>query len=447
MPKTSLSSVANLNGNLVRQHRMTFRLGSVIATTAMILAMRVSVMACRFALAIFVGRYLDLASLGLFGLAAGAAALGPSIIGMGLVHVIMRDAVTQDVKQITDGLLHYWRFTVALYVLLLSLTGLATAILGLSPLWVLVVAVTMFEHMGNDVFQLFSNRERPLLANTNAFIRGAMWILTYVPLAILYPGLRSLPVLLSFWLGASAVAFLLFLWATRTWPWKAALSNPFRLNWLVDNIRNAFVIYVSDLSFIGSQYLDRYLVSLFLGLKVAGVYFLYWSAANAVNSFVAIGVLQIQRPLLVRAHHDGGATAHQQMTSNLMKTTTLATVVLGIATGVAFYLLLPFLKQPAVGDYLGAFWLMMAGMAARNVADCGAMGLFTARRDKIMSVTNIAAVIALSAAQLVLLPIAGLYGAGIAILVTFGGIALWRHRLLFGAATVDDVSRPAVERG
>jgi len=390
-------------------------------------------MTCKLVLAIFVGRYLDLASLGLYGLAAGAAALGPSVLGMGLVHVIMREAVTQDIKQTTEDLLQYWGLTVALYVLLLILTGLATVMLDLPSLLVLAVAVTMFEHLGNDVFQLLSNHERPLLANTNAFIRGAMWILAYVPLALLYPGLRSLAVLFSFWLGGGMLAFLLFLWASRNWPWRAALSNLPGPQWLASNVRSAFLIYLSDLGFIASQYLDRYLVSLFLGLKLAGVYFLYWSAANAVNSFVAIGVLQVQRPLLIKAYHDGGLSAHRRLTSNLMKTTALATATLSAATGLAFQLLLPFLRQPAVGDYLAAFWLMMAGMAARNVADCGAMALFTARRDSIMSLTNVVAVIALSAAQLILLPISGLYGAGAAILMTFGAIALWRHRLLFGA--------------
>jgi O-antigen/teichoic acid export membrane protein len=413
------------------ESRAPFQVGGVLTMTIAIFAMRVSVMACKFALAIFVGRYLDLASLGLYGLAAGAAALGPSVIGMGLVHIIMREAVTQDMNQITDSLLHYWCFTLSLYVLLLILAGLTTATLGLSSLLVLVVAITMFEHLGNDVFQLLSNRERPLWANTNAFIRGAAWILIYIPLAIWCPGLRSIPILLGFWLGGSVLAFLLFVGASRDWPWRAAFSSPLKPSWIATNIRNSFVIYVSDLSFVASQYLDRYLVSLFLGLKLAGVYFLYWSAANAVNSFVAIGVLQIQRPILIKAYHDGGVPVHRQLMTNFMKTTALATAVLSVATGLTFHLLLPFLKQPSVGDYLVAFWLMMVGMAVRNVADCGAMGLFTTRRDKIMSLSNIVAVTTLSIAQLILLPIAGLLGAGAAILITFGGIARWRYKLLF----------------
>jgi O-antigen/teichoic acid export membrane protein len=64
------------------------------------------------------------------------------------------------------------------------------------------------------------------------------------------------------------------------------------------------------------------------------------------------------------------------------------------------------------------------------------MALFTARRDNLMTLTNIAAVVALVISQIVLLPIAGLYGGGAAILIAFGAIAIWRHWLLFGAPGV-----------
>jgi O-antigen/teichoic acid export membrane protein len=47
----------------------------------------------------------------------------------------------------------------------------------------------------------------------------------------------------------------------------------------------------------------------------------------------------------------------------------------------------------------------------------------------------------LVAAQVLLLPVAGLHGAGAAILVTFAGISLWRYRLLFGLSLESPHSR------
>jgi putative transposase len=41
-------------------------------------------------------------------LAAGAVSLRPVVIGMGMVHLIMRDAVTMPLRQVTIDLRHYW---------------------------------------------------------------------------------------------------------------------------------------------------------------------------------------------------------------------------------------------------------------------------------------------------------------------------------------------------
>jgi len=73
---------------------------------------------------------------------------------------------------------------------------------GASELWSLVILITLFEHFGNDVFQLFSNLERPA-GKVSAFLRGAAWILIHVPIAIWEPGFRSNAFLFEFWLGGN----------------------------------------------------------------------------------------------------------------------------------------------------------------------------------------------------------------------------------------------------
>jgi hypothetical protein len=69
-----------------------------------IMAMRVSVTGSRFALAIFIAQYLDLSTLGLYGLATGAIAVVPVLINIGMNHVLMRDAVTASAAELTDSL-------------------------------------------------------------------------------------------------------------------------------------------------------------------------------------------------------------------------------------------------------------------------------------------------------------------------------------------------------
>jgi O-antigen/teichoic acid export membrane protein len=392
-------------------------------------AMRASVMGSKFALAIFIAHYLDLTSLGWYGLAAGAIAIVPQVVGIGMNHILMRAAVTASAAELTNSLRHYWSFMTSVYVVLLTLAVLLKVVFGTSALWILIIAVMFFEHIGNDVFYLFSNLQHHLSANANAFLRGAAWILVYIPLAIWEPNLRTLSHLFGSWL------------ASWSWPWKAAFSLPFKLPVITATIRKSFVFYVSDLSFIASQYIDRYLVTLFLGIKVAGIYFLFWTVANAANTFLALVLQQSQRPLLINAYSVGGLSAHCQLAWRFMQTTVFATAALSLAIGFAFQILSPWLGQPSLAAHWSAFWLIVAGMALRYLADFGAMGLFTSHRDRLTSLTNVVSVCVLVIAQTLFLPLAGLHGAGGAILITSVGIALWRYRLLFGSSLANPEPR------
>jgi O-antigen/teichoic acid export membrane protein len=398
----------------------------------MVMAMRASVMGSKFALAIFIAHYLDLSSLGLYGLASGAIAIVPVIVNTGMNHLLMRNAVTASTHELTDSMRHHWAFVLSVYAILLTLTVVVTSVLGTPVLWLLIVAAMLFEQVGNDVFYLFSSIQHHVSANAIAFIRGTAWILCYIPLAIWDPNLRTLSYLFTFWLAGGFFSLVLFVYLSWSWPWMAAFSLPFKTSVVTGTLRKSVLFYVSDLSFIASQYSDRYLVTLFLGIKAAGIYFLFWTVANAATAFLGLILGQKQRPLLITAYKVGGLAAHNQLTWRFLQTTVLTTAALSIAVGSVFQILVPWLGPASLDGYWPAFWLIVAGIALRYLAEFLGMGLFTAHRDQILTLTNVVSICVLVIAQVILLPVAGLHGAGGAILITFAGISLWRYRLLFG---------------
>jgi O-antigen/teichoic acid export membrane protein len=421
---------------------MNWLTDKALLTSIVLVGMRATTLACKLGLVIFVGRYLDLASLGLYGLAVGATTIGPVVVGLGIVHVVMREAVTAPLEQLTTDLRYYWGYTTSMYCGLLAIVFAVAFATDATPLATVVVAIMLFEHLGNDIFLLLSNLERPFVANSNAFLRGAAWILVYLPVALWDPYFRSLTALFGFWLGGSILALLHFVWVSRSWPWKSSFHRA-RWTWLPATIKGSFVVYISDLTFVAGQYVDRYVVSALLGLELAGVYFLYWSAGNAVATFVNIAVLQIERPRLIKAYRKAGLAAHRKLVSGCVRRTAIASACFSIVVACVFYVVLPLLRQPAVADQLGAFWLIMAAMAFRNISDVGALALFTARRDRPMTLTTAAALILLVMAQALLLPLWGLYGAGAAILIASVIVALWRHQLLFGRSA-DQSPQPVI---
>jgi O-antigen/teichoic acid export membrane protein len=406
-----------------------------------IMAMRASVMGTKFALALFIAHYLDLSSLGLYGLASGAIAIVPVIVNTGMNHLLMRNAVTASADELTDSMRHHWTFVFSVYAVLLASAVVITVTFGTPALWLLIVTAMLFEQVGNDVFYLLSSIQNHVSANAIAFLRSAAWILVYIPLAAWDPTLRTLSYLFTFWLAGGLLSLVLFVYLSWSWPWRAAFSLPFRASVVTGTLRNSVLFYVSDLSFIASQYVDRYLVSLFLGIEAAGIYFLFWTVANAATAFLGLVLGQKQRPLLINAYKAGGLPAHSQLARHFLQTTILATAALSIALAAVFQLLAPWLKQASLAGHWTAFWLIVAGIAFRYVTEFLGMGLFTAHRDKITTLTNVVSVCVLVVAQIILLPITGLHGAGGAILITFAGMALWRYQLLFGFSLVPPHSR------
>jgi O-antigen/teichoic acid export membrane protein len=345
---------------------------------------------------------------------------------------LMRNAVTASTHELTDTMRHHWAFVLSVYAILLTLAVVVTTVFGTPVLWLLIVAAMLFEEVGNDVFYLFSSIQHHVSANAIAFIRGTAWILCYIPLAIWDPDLRTLPYLFTFWLAGGFFSLILFVYLSWSWPWMAAFSLPFKTSVVTGTLRKSVLFYVSDLSFIASQYSDRYLVTLFLGIKAAGIYFLFWTVANSATAFLGLVLGQKQRPLLITAYKTGGLGAHNQLTWRFLQTTVFATAGLSIAVGSAFQILLPWLGQTSLAGHWPAFWLIVAGIAFRYLSEFLGIGLFTAHRDQVTTLTNVASVCLLVVTQVLLLPIAGLHGAGGAILITFAGISIWRYQLLFG---------------
>ncbi len=80
----------------------------------------------------------------------------------------------------------------------------------------------LFEQVGNDVFYLLSSIQNHVSANAIAFLRGAAWILVYIPLAAWDPTLRTLSHLFMFWLAGGFLSLVLFVYLSWSWPWRAA---------------------------------------------------------------------------------------------------------------------------------------------------------------------------------------------------------------------------------
>ena len=371
----------------------------------------------KFLLTLYTARYLGLADLGIYGLLTAAATVGPALFGLGTIDWAMRQIVPLRTREALPLMATRLALPVMLHAVVQPLAWLVNAALGTPIPWHLVWLtglILVLDNVASDAQDLLVARGRALNASTLAFLRGGLWPLLVVALGWFVPETRTLAFVLYGWLGGLAlmlatlaVAVLLKgRWRVLRFDWR----------WLKSGIRASVPFYIKDISAAGSLYLDRVLVSIFLGLELTGVYTLFWSVTNFVHNLAAYGVVQAQLYKLVEAGASNDAGEFHAVERKLQMETLAWTLVLAIAASAAMPLLLQIVDRPLLQQNFSIYWLVLVASFARIGADAYGFVLLALRQDVAIAVVSVTGAIVSALLNLALVPTLGLTGAGLAYL-------------------------------
>ncbi len=383
----------------------------------------------KFSLTLFIAKFIDLETLGVYGLIAGAAVIFPIVAGLGLIRVLSRNAVSQRLAEVTRMLRLYWGVQAAMYALV-GVVGLGIGIyLHQFKLASIVLLIVFLEHVNGDLFVLLNHLLRPMLANVLMFFRTAAWISVYMVLALVFPSFRELDVLLLFWAGGGLLAIAGFALMARDWPWLHPTSGGERRAWFFQHFNASRILYTNDIANAVAQYTDRYLVSLFMGLEFTGVYVLFWSIGNALSNLVDTGIIQISGPRLINAH--AGRDGSYWSVFRLLLTETLAiSVVLAIVTGIVVKGAVPYLNQPLVADWIPVLWLILLGFVLRMTYEIQGTVFYSRSKDAFTLFSGLFVIALSMVANVLLIPPFALNGAASAIIVSYIAGIIVRHVMI-----------------
>jgi O-antigen/teichoic acid export membrane protein len=393
-------------------------------------ALRGSSNAIRFALAIYTARYLGLADLGLYGLLVGAAIVVPAVFGFGLNDWIGRQLVGLGRKKAIRYVTTRISVSALVHIVGWPIAWLVNAAIG-SPipqeLFLLVAGILFLEHLSADADDMLIVRGHILLANLLTFVRAGMWPLIVIVWGLLDPAARTIEHLLVGW-----VAALLLLWGTiaiyvtarRQWRLIG-----FDWPWLFGCLRPSLPFYLRDISTVGTLYLDRFLVTAFLGLEFTGVYTFYWAIGNVVHSLVLYGMLHNHLAQMVAAARSKAASLLARLERRLQKETVVWAVLLALGAAAVTILILPLIERPLLQDHLGLFALILLATLIRIAADGYGYVLLALHRDRAIAAISMSGVALSAVLNVVLVPLAGLGGAAFAFLLTASSLLVARIRV------------------
>jgi O-antigen/teichoic acid export membrane protein len=374
-------------------------------------------LAAKFILSLFIARFMGLNALGLYGLVTGASAVGQVAMRLGIFSVLSRQAVNQPLHELTHHLRHYGTGCIALYLCLTPCAAAAGWHYGTPGFALLALAVVFTEHACYDVFVLTNNLNRPKLANALMSVQAAGWIYLFMLLAYIFPPLRTLDAVLAFWIAGGFVTLAAASFLTRNWPWKEAFAVPLEKSWYWRHFQKSRHLYCSEVVNMAAQYMDRYLITFFLGLGLAGVYVLFSQVVNAICNLVGAGVLQVFRPHLIEAFRDRDDKRYRDVLASCGMRAMALAAGLALLSGIVVPFLIGYTKQKLATDYLPLLWLMLFAMLFRIADDLAGTALYTQHKDRLTLKTVILKFILACGVGVTALKAAGIYGAAVTVVI------------------------------
>lgn len=392
-----------------------------------IMATRIAMMAAKFALALYLARYMGLESLGLYGLLASAVAALPVLFRAGIFNILSRDSVTQSKEDLTLNLFRYYVGVLVIYVSILPIVIGASFFVDLGFPILLVYLLVIIEHIVIDWFYLLISLRRPVRSNLMLFAQAGGWMFAFMLCSWFWPEMRTISTLLLFWAGGGlfSIATTLGIWAA--YPWKN-IPKSFSKQWYLEKWKSSRLYYVGDIANAGSVHIDRYLVGIVLGLEWAGVYVFFWQMANAVYTLVTTGVLHLYRPLLIDSYHkNNNSPEFLSLYAKSLKRIALSSLFLSLSVVFIAPYVADWADKPQTTSSLPVLWLLLSAMFLKVLSDGAGNALFAQRRDTTLIGSNLVAMSFVTGFVFIGLKVYGLYGAAISLIAVNTLLFLYRN--------------------
>jgi O-antigen/teichoic acid export membrane protein len=382
-------------------------------------ALRAGSTGSKFLLAIYTARYLSLSDLGIYGLLMGGTIIVPAVAGLGLTDWIVRRVVDLPLAQALPLVASRSALSV-----LIHLAGQPLVLLGFIlagrplPLELALLggAILLLETLATEICSVLIARRHILLAHWLSFLCQGFWPLPVMALGLLVPETRSLNMLLSIWCAALVLTWIiLFCLLLQNGRWRHVRLQG---HLLLGALRGSLLLYVKNVSYTVSTFSDRFLISLFLGLELSGIYSLFWSIANVVHSLVVIGVVQNHIAPLISAAKDRTGVEFRALERRLQIEAISWALLFAAGIAAVTPVLLTFLDRPLVQDFLPVFWLILVATLLRIGADGYYFAIYAFHRDRALALIAVGGALVSAVLNVVLTPLAGLWGAAFAFTLT-----------------------------
>jgi O-antigen/teichoic acid export membrane protein len=396
------------------------------------MAIRAAGILSRFALSLYMARFMGLRDVGTFGIVLGIVSVMPAVTGLGLNYFVSREIIDTPIAEAARKIRDRLCVTFTICAILAAVTFMLRGAGGLAislPLWKIAL-ITILEVFGMDIHMALIGLRMPLFASFLVFIRTSSWVFLFIAVSFQDTALRTLSFAFDLWLAALALNYLVLAARISTWPWGQVQAQPINLAWIVGKIRAGPIIYASDIAMAGAIYIDRFIVDHVMGLTQTGIYIFFWSVCNSSQMLITSSIIQVALPRLVSIFKNQGERQWRKALANEAATVFAIGTCLAAIAFISIRIILPFVHRQVLGAYMDLFAVMLAASVIKMLADVCNYGLYSRGLDHLLAATNIAGFLISPVICYVALRAFGLNGIGLSMAITASLLLLARLLIL-----------------
>lgn len=327
-------------------------------------ALRVTTLGMRFGLMFYLAKILSLAELGLFGLYWASIQLAASIIPLDVYAQTTR-LLLSDKNISADSAAKHFGFLLLAILVLGPIAGYAAfSVAGDAGLLLMLLFALHLpiEVLATDMGRLLVPLGYPLLSNIILFIRSACWVFPYVALVEFGFVSSDLDVVVVSWVVGSLLSVVMGGCVFYRIFGRNCLPG-FDFVWIKKALLASSFFLLATIMFRMLLGVDRFLVNWALGIEAVGVYSMYASVALGVLALVESGVSAWHYPALVSAIRAKDAHMTRQRLRRFLLQNTIACIVLMLVISIVFPFAVNLFLDKNFLDDIGAFYLMVVGVA------------------------------------------------------------------------------------
>ncbi|MFA6279336.1 MAG: hypothetical protein WC612_00900 [Bdellovibrionales bacterium] len=388
--------------------------------------LRVVSLAAKLALSLYMGRYLGLSDLGVYGLVFSVVTISTIVLGLRVDYVVVRDLVDcnplEAMRKMRDQTLFY-----GLNYVVFALFGLVLVLFHAVSfkLACVIFMIAVLENLTNIFTTNLVSLGRPILATGLFFVRSGLWSLFVVGLGLTFPAFRSVQAILVAWALGEAVSLVWTLWVFRRYPWREALRFPVDRVWLTQAIYKSLPFWLSSLGATVAGSVDRFVVSHYLGLESVGVITFYGSFSAALLSLVHSGFYSFSYPRLIAHYREGQISAFWKETRYMVVEVALFVTLASVVLGVGIPYSAQFFGKPAFATEAVTLWLMLLSVLILSLTQALYYVLYARHQDTSLWMGGLLILIPAVLGNFFFVPIMGLVGVGYSAVLSSSLLLVW----------------------